>query len=162
MRREGNRARPLLALTLAASATVAMAGGRVHITNTSKEPWALRIANGPPATVQLQGAPEERVDFSLQTHRPAYVLAPGASCTVTFQERKGSPVGIDIGLVDKAGREAGTLNLEPRPSCVGSFLSRWFGRGEDVVRPAAPTAAATRKPVDESWFIHADYWGDPF
>ena len=160
--------KPVLAVALAAHSSLAWAGAKVHITNTSKEPWALRVANGPPATVQIQGQPEaERVDFSLQARRPVYVLAPGGSCTVSFHQRMGDPMGVDIGLIDKAGRDAGTLSVDPQPSRLGQVLSRWFGRGcaDASLRPAPPVPPAHAGPWasdDEAWFIHADFWGAPY
>jgi hypothetical protein len=146
-----------LLAAFALASTSLVAGGRVEITNQSKQPWTLRLKEGPPATVTVRGQDNQT---STPANTDAVPVGPGETCVVAFKPRMGMPVSLDIGLVDRTGLEAGLIRVQPAPvSCVRQFLSSLLGRGDGTV---SPTAAATDSKDADAWLIHSDFWSDPY
>ena len=145
---------------VAASALLS-AGATVNLTNNSKEPWHLRLSGGPPVGVAIRGQEHPRlIELKAGGEQPVFRLDPGQTATLHFQERKGQPLSVDLGLVDYAGTEGGQFRVESKPSGLSRIFSRLMGKGPEVVKPVAPKEPS--KEAADEWAIHADYWGDPY
>jgi hypothetical protein len=104
-------------VALLAASTSLVAGSTIRITNTSSQPWCLRISEEPSAPLIAHGgapgAPCTAVELS-PSHKLVYFIQPGETCTLQFKNPGELPVKKDVGLVDKAGVEKGILRLESR------------------------------------------------
>ena len=101
-------------LGLIAASSSLFAGDTFKITNTSNQPWCLRISEDPMTPVMVQGSMNQTpVELSPQ-QKLVYHIQPGETCILQFKDMKDLPKKKDVGLVDKAGNEKGALRLETR------------------------------------------------
>jgi hypothetical protein len=139
----------------ALASTALVAGGRVEITNQSRQPWILKLKEGPPTTVTVRGQDPQT---SVPARADAVYVGPGETCVFAFRPMLGMPVSLAIALADRTGVEAGLIRVQPAPaSCIRQFLSCLQGPGDGSVSPAA--AATDSRDVD-AWLIHSDFWPD--
>jgi hypothetical protein len=103
-----------VAVLLAASSSL-FAGSTIRITNSSNQPWCLRVSEEPGNPILAHG-PKDSAPIELGPgNKLVYYIQPGESCTLQFKTVGEQPVRKDVGLVDKNGAEKGALRLESRP-----------------------------------------------
>jgi hypothetical protein len=148
---------------LATAGTALLAGGRVSVTNNSEATWALRLTDGPPSTITVEGQdPPATLRWTRQGEAPVVHLEPGAICTMEFKPMKGLPMSVSLGMVDKTGTEAGQIRVENTPSCIKQFFSRFLGREDGTVSLDHSAAKEADTKAADHWIINSEFWGDPY
>jgi len=146
-----------LAVLLAASASL-FAGSTIRITNTSTQPWCLRISEEPAAPLLVQGgAAPTAVELS-PSHKLVYYIQPGETCTLQFKNLQDLPVKKDVALVDQAGAEKGVLRIE---SSAGPAFAQGQGAGACLssrVQALSEQPSVVRQDAQDAVTIIASAW----
>ena len=157
--------------TFLAGSTLAQAGTTVRITNTSGQPWNLRVCPQDPVSIMAQtGQQPTPVELNEQQQHPAITIQPGDTCTLQFKEIKKLPMKIKLGLVDQTGTERGQILVKSRAADLTTRIGEVLGRqdtpeavgGEaQILTSAVPSGEADKIlkiQADDAMFILADAW----
>ena len=144
-----------LAVLLAASASL-FAGSTIRITNTSTQPWCLRISEEPAAPILVHGGSSSTAVELSPSHKLVYYIQPGETCTLQFRNLETLPAKKEVGLVDQAGAEKGVLRIE---SSAGQTLAP--GPGGCInsrVQALTDVPSVVRQDADDALSIIANAW----